>query len=138
MTEQIPTVAPEKKYSMAFFDAQNLYQHAKEAFYDGIDKRYTHPSFDPKKLHTAVAESHGYTPTLTRFYSGIPHISDNEMWGGYWNNRVLALKRSGVNVTTRKLRYHKEDVGTGIITIPQEKGVDIRIALDLMKCTMRK
>jgi len=32
------------------------------------------------------------------------------MWAGYWNNRILALERAGVSVTTRKLRHHDEQV----------------------------
>lgn len=126
-------------YSMAFFDAQNLYRHAREAFEESQSGPYHHPSFDPLKLHRKVAEQFGCKPNLTRFYSGVPHEADNELWGGYWANRKLALTRSGVRVTTRRLRYHREefDDGTSIV-VPQEKGIDIRIALDLVACARRK
>lgn len=129
-----PAVTP-TLYAMAFFDVQNLYRHAWEAF--GGD--YHHPNFDPKKLHHKVAEHFGFEPSLTRFYTGVPVISENEMWAGYWSNRVLALKRAGVYVETRKLRYHVEEFDDGTTaTIAQEKGIDIRIALDLVKCARKK
>jgi hypothetical protein len=52
---------------------------------------------------------------------------------------VIALKRAGVLVTTRKLRYQEELVvdGSGhsrkLVTC-HEKGIDVRLALDLVKC----
>ncbi|MCX7170124.1 MAG: NYN domain-containing protein, partial [Proteobacteria bacterium] len=71
--------------------------------------------------------------------TGIPPLSESEMWSGYWSNRVLALKRSGILVETRKLRYHTETLTDGTIyKVPQEKGIDIRISLDLVSCTRRK
>jgi uncharacterized LabA/DUF88 family protein len=56
---------------------------------------------------------------------------------------VLALKRAGVAVTTRPIRYHTETVanpdGTPReIVTPQEKGVDVRLALDVVSRARRK
>lgn len=126
-------------YSMAFFDVQNLFRHAKTAFQGETEDGYHHPNFDPKKLHDKVARELGYCPNLTRFYTGVPPQSKSEMWSGYWNNRVMALQRMGVFVETRKLRYHNEELENGTVRkVPQEKGIDIRIALDLMKCARKK
>lgn len=82
---------------MAFVDGQNLYQHAKDAF------GHHHPNYDPAKLHAAVCAEHGWTPNLVRFYTGIPSAIETAMWAGYWSNCVLAMKRSGIVVTTRPL-----------------------------------
>jgi len=65
------------------------------------------------------------------------------MWAGYWSNRVLALKRAGVVVTTRPIRYRKQTIqlpdGTEkIVTTPQEKGVDIRLALDVVSLARKR
>lgn len=122
---------------MGFFDVQNLFQHAKAAF------GHYHPNFDPIKLHNAVCEQHGWAPNLVRFYTGVPDPTRDPMWSGYWNSRVIALKRQRVHVTTRKLRYHDKVVehpdGTEeTITIPQEKGVDVRLALDVVKLARAK
>ena len=134
MNNSVPAAKP-ALYSMAFFDVQNLFRHAKEAFGDG----YHHPNFEPLKLHRKVAENFGYKTNLTRFYTGVPPQSESAMWSGYWSNRVLALKRAGVFVETRKLRYHTETFDDGTIKkIAQEKGIDIRISLDLVRCTRKK
>lgn len=125
------------KYAMGFFDAQNLFRHAKDAF------GHIHPNFDPIKLHNAVCAVHGWNANLTRFYTGVPEQRRNRMWAGYWNNRVLALKRAGVHVTTRKLRYHDErmerpDGTVGVMTSVHEKGIDVRLALDIVKLARKK
>jgi uncharacterized LabA/DUF88 family protein len=116
---------------MAFFDGQNLYQHAKEAF------GHHHPNYDPIRLHAAVCDLYGWRPNLVRFYSGVPNAKESPMWTAYWSNRVLAMKRAGIHVTTRPLRYRKEEAydekgQLKAITVPQEKGIDVRLALDVV------
>lgn len=136
---------PATKNAMAFIDGQNLYQHAKAAF------GHHHPNFDPVKLHKAVCVKCGWRATLTRFYTGIPSPAESPMWSGYWSNRVLAMKRAGVVVTTRHLRYRKEEVRNSLgelqldadgmpqtITTPQEKGIDVRLALDLVSLARKR
>ncbi len=122
---------PEIKYAVGFVDGQNLYRHAKDAF------GHHHPNYDPQKLHAAVCAAHGWTPTLVRFYTGVPSAEQSEMWSGYWSNRVLALNRAGVVVTTRPIRYHRQEIelddgSTQEVTTPQEKGIDVRLALDIV------
>jgi uncharacterized LabA/DUF88 family protein len=139
------TDEPAIKNVMAFFDGQNLYQHAKDAF------GHHHPNYDPVKLHKAVYEAKGWRATLTRFYTGVPNAVESPMWTAYWANRVLALKRAGVHVTTRPLRYRRaaiidhngdpvlEDDGQPVVSVtPQEKGIDVRLALDLVSCARKK
>jgi uncharacterized LabA/DUF88 family protein len=136
---------PTTKNVMAFFDGQNLYQHAKDAF------GHHHPNYDPVKLLKAVCTSNGWRPTLARFYTGVPNAKESPMWTSYWSNRVIALKRAGVHVTTRPLRYRKltavdhhgapilDDDGKPVITTtPQEKGIDVRLALDLVSLARTK
>jgi uncharacterized LabA/DUF88 family protein len=136
---------PATKNVVAFIDGQNLYRHAKDAF------GHHHPNYDPIRLHEAVCKSHGWRKTLTRFYTGVPSQLESPMWAAYWSNRVLAMKRVGIHVTTRPIRYHKEAVkdqdgkiilnkdGTPkTITMPQEKGIDVRLALDLVSLARTK
>jgi uncharacterized LabA/DUF88 family protein len=125
------TAEPATKHAVAFVDGQNLYRHAKEAF------GHHHPNYDPLKLHNEICKLHNWKPTLVRFYTGVPDRAHSEMWSGYWSNRVLAMKRAGILVTTRPVRYHQQEIlfddGTKkeVIT-PQEKGVDVRLALDVV------
>lgn len=136
---------PPVKNVMAFIDGQNLYQHAKEAF------GHHHPNYDPVKLHHAVCAAQDWRPTLTRFYTGVPSQIESPMWAAYWSNRVLALKRAGVSVTTRNIRYRKEwlfdkdgepilelDGTHKTVTTPQEKGIDVRLALDLVSLARKR
>ena len=121
----------EKKYAMAFFDGQNLFRHAKDAF------GHYHPNDDPIKLHAAVCAKHGWMPNLVRFYTGVPNAIETRCGRHIGRTEFLALKRTGVAVTTRPIRYHKETVldaegNETVITTPQEKGIDVRIALDLV------
>ena len=122
---------------MAFIDGQNLYRHAKDAF------GHHHPNYDPIKLHAAVCALHGWTPNLVRFYTGVPSAQKDSLWAPYWSNRVIALKRAGVAVTTRPIRYHQEkttepDGSIRVVETPQEKGVDVRLALDVVSRARRR
>ncbi|WP_432787669.1 NYN domain-containing protein [Novosphingobium rhizosphaerae] len=122
---------------MAFIDGQNLYQHAKDAF------GHHHPNYDPIKLHRMVCASKGWTPNLVRFYTGVPSEKESPMWAGYWSNRILAMKRAGIHVTTRPLRYRATKAfdcngQEQEITVPQEKGIDVRLALDIVTCAIKR
>jgi len=123
---------PRDKFAMAFVDGQNLFQHAKDAF------GHFHPNYDLLKLHKAVCDARGWVPNLVRFYTGIPDPRESAMWAGYWSNRILAMKRAGTHTTTRPIRYRKDTVevdGKRVVhTTPQEKGIDVRLALDLVSC----
>ena len=73
----------------------------------------------------------------------MPAASESPMWSGYWSNRVLALKRIGIRVTTRQIRYHRETIAESdgsqrTITVPQEKGIDVRIALDVVRLARKR
>ncbi len=126
---------PQVKRAVAFFDGQNLYRHAKDAF------AHHHPNYDPKKLFEAICNDKGWTESGVRFYTGTPSASKTRLWHGYWSRRLLSLRRNGVLVTSRPIRYRDNEVtlpdGT-VITVetPQEEGIDIRIALDVIRLTL--
>src|ERR1700688_4737420 len=129
---------PAVKRAVAFFDGQNLYRHAKEAF------GHHHPNYDPKKLFAAVCAAHeGWRESGVRFYTGTPSIEKTEMWHGYWSNRLLSMRRSGILVTSRPIRYRVEPItledGSIIdVEVPQEKGIDVRLALDVIRMTFHQ
>jgi uncharacterized LabA/DUF88 family protein len=123
---------PAVKRAVAFFDGQNIYRHAKAAF------GYHHPNFDPIKLTEAICAVHKWQRGGVRFYTGTPEASEDPMWHRYWSNRLLAMSRSGILVTKRVLRYQRETVtlqdGTEkIVTTAHEKGIDVRLALDVVR-----
>ena len=125
--------APAKPRSIAFVDGQNLFNAAKEAF------GYTYPNYDVLKLAQEVASMGDWLLIETRFYSGIPERSDPRH--AFWGNKLSALGRQGVVLFSRSLRYHQEDVtlpdgSTSKARVPVEKGVDIRLALDLVRLAL--
>ncbi len=65
----------------------------------------------------------------TRFYTGIPEPGRNPLWHGFWTNKLHDLRQSGIAVFSRRLRYNRSDPNdTG-----HEKGIDVRIAIDLIR-----
>ena len=121
---------PAIKYAVAFFDGQKLCQHAMAAF------GHYHPNYDPIKLHKAVCDANGWLPNAVRFYTGVPDAIHEPMWAPTWSNRILAMKRAGIITTTRPIRYRTSEVEVAgvreTVVTPQEKGIDVRIALDIV------
>lgn len=123
---------PEQKRAVAFFDGQNLYRHAKTAF------GHHHPNYDPQKLHAAICQKKGWQPSAARFYTGVPKPEYSPQWRRYWERRFLTMSRTGVHVTKRVLQYHQEEKPlpggtTETRNIPREKGIDVRLALDVVR-----
>src|SRR4051812_13921259 len=78
-----------------------------------------------------------------RFYTGTPSASVTPMWHGFWSSKLLALRRAGVLVYSRAIRYREqkitlEDGSARIVLTSQEKGIDIRLALDVMRLALSR
>jgi uncharacterized LabA/DUF88 family protein len=125
---------PTTKRAIAFVDGQNLYHHARAAF------NITHPNYDVLVLARTICQSKGWFFKAVRFYTGTPELADDPMWHNFWTKKLLATKRQGVHVYSRRLRYrNKEIMIDGIprtITVGEEKGIDIRIALDCVSLAL--
>jgi uncharacterized LabA/DUF88 family protein len=122
---------------VAFFDGQNLYHAARAAF------GHTYPSYDVKALAESVCQRQGWELAQVRFYTGVPDPSDNEFWSSFWAAKLLALSRQGVWTFSRPLRYRNQMVrfpdGTAqSVLAAEEKGVDVRIALDVIRLAHRR
>jgi len=121
---------PEMPRAIAFVDGQNLFNAAKEAF------GYDYPNYDVLKLAQEVASGNGWTLIQTCFYTGIPEPKDPRH--AFWSNKLANLGRQGIVLFSRPLRYHFEegtlpDGSTSKVRVPVEKGVDIRLALDVVR-----
>ena len=60
------------------------------------------------------------------------------MWHGYWTRRLTAMRRAGIVVTSRRLRYRVErvrlpDGATHDVPVQREKGIDLRLGLDVVR-----
>lgn len=123
---------PAKKRAVAFFDGQNLYHRAKEVFGHEI------PNYDPKKLFTAICKVQGWLPQGVRFYTGMPKFRKQPKWHKFWRSKLLRMRREGIDVTDPWLHYRPEKIilGDGTIGTKErgcEKGIDVRLALDMVR-----
>jgi uncharacterized LabA/DUF88 family protein len=123
---------PSLKRTIAFVDGQNLFYAAKKAY------GYPYPNYDPKKLATKIASVQGWTLTETHFYTGIPDVTDSAFWNHFWTAKLAVMGTRGIKTFSRSLRYRNQTIrhsdGTATtILVGQEKGIDIRIALDVVR-----
>jgi uncharacterized LabA/DUF88 family protein len=126
---------PIQKRVIAFFDAQNLFHSAKEAF------DYKFPNFDPALLALEIARKKGWDLKQVRFYTGVPDASDNQLWHHFWAAKLAVMGTRGVYSYTRPLRYRNQVIvlpdGTEhTILVGAEKGIDIRLALDMVRLAL--
>ena len=128
---------PDVKRAVSFFDGQNLYHHAKSAF------GHHHPNYDPRRLSGAVCAAQGWTWYGARFYTGTPGAEEQPEWHAYWNRRLLAMRREGITVFSRPIRYrtkqvHRSDGTATEVETAQEKGIDLRLGLDVVGMAYRE
>ena len=101
----------------------------KEAWGDGTrDSPYSYPSFDVEELALQlVAKQSNCSLEQIRFYTGVPSLSLKPFWHKFWTNKLRYLRNNGVKVQTG----HISSGG-------HEKGVDVSIAIDLIKLTYER
>jgi len=120
------------KRAVGFVDGQNLFYAAKKAF------GYPYPNYDPKVLAERIASDRGWTLVETFFYTGISDVVDNPFWNHFWTAKLAVMGTRGIQTFSRALRYRNQTVrlpngGVTTILVGQEKGIDIRIALDVVR-----
>jgi len=123
---------PATKRAIAFVDGQNLFYAAKYAF------GYTFPNYDIPALAEAVCRRSGWALAGIHFYTGIPSVQDDPFWNHFWNAKLAVMGTRGVTTFSRHLRYRNQTVvlpdGTSItVLVGQEKGIDVRLALDVVR-----
>jgi uncharacterized LabA/DUF88 family protein len=129
--QRAAAIEPAIKRAITFIDGQNLFHHAKDSFGFGF------PNYDILKLSEAVCASRNWILSQARFYTGIPDPTDNPKWNQFWTAKLAHMGRQGVHVFSRALRYRNKTIripGAGEYTFlsGEEKGIDVRIALDVI------
>ena len=112
-------------------DGQNLFRAAKQAF------GYTYPNYEVADLASAVARDRAWNLLGSHFYTGVPDALDDAAWSQFWTAKLLQMSRQGVQTFSRALRYRNKVVrladGTQqTVLVGQEKGIDVRLALDVV------
>jgi NYN domain len=128
---------PATKRTVVFIDGQNLFHAAREAF------GYTYPNYDARALAERVCAGQNWQLAQTRFYTGIPDREDDPRWHDFWSAKLAVMGRQGVHVYSRSLRYRNKTVrlpdGTEHTFLTgEEKGIDVRIALDVIRMAHRQ
>lgn len=129
-------VEPQTKRVNAYVDGQNLFHAARRAF------GYTVPNYDIQKLVREIAANHQWVVNRVCFYTGVPDRADNLVWNQFWSGKLSVLGKQGVQVFSRPLRYRNQtqrcpDCGREhTFLVGQEKGVDVRLALDIVRAVL--
>lgn len=125
MPDYLFSSVPASKRLYTFFDCQNLFKTAREAW------GYPYPNFDPIKLSIMIQHKNpDWQLENILIYTGIHHPRKNKFWYSFWTNKLqVAARDPRVTATTRYLKYSNDDGHE----IAREKGIDIKIALDLIR-----
>ena len=123
--------------AVVFVDGQNLFHAAREAY------GYTYPNYDGSVWAEELCAGQGWELRHVRFYTGIPDAGDNARWHLFWTRKLAAMGRRGVVVYSRPLRYRNRTVTLSdgkqhSILTGEEKGIDVRIALDVIRLAHRR
>lgn len=111
--------------TIVFIDGQNLYHLAKNSWAPPGSSHYTYPSYDVEKVaQTLVARVPGRILAETRFYTGVPNASADHFWHGFWTNKLRRMRTLGITVYSGRIN-----------SSGQEKGVDVSLAVDLVRLT---
>jgi uncharacterized LabA/DUF88 family protein len=123
---------PFRKKAIVFIDGQNLFHAIKDSF------GYQYPNYNIKLLADSICKAQGWELKETRFYTGIPDVTDNAFWHHFWTNKLASMGQRGITVFKRKLHYRNQTVSLPngsqhTFLVGQEKGIDVRLAIDVIK-----
>jgi uncharacterized LabA/DUF88 family protein len=116
--------------TIVFFDGQNLYHGAKDAWrvLPAVGhSRYSYPSYDVEQLaEVLVSRISGRVLDQVRFYTGVPdpNLGNSErFWHSFWTRKLRYLINCGIVIYKGRINHG------------QEKGVDVSLAIDLIRLT---
>ena len=74
----------------------------------------------------------------TRYHTGLPSHRISPQWHHFWSAELRRWQAQGVRVYSRPLRYRRrsapDELGRPRVTVVgEEKGVDVRISLDVIQ-----
>lgn len=122
---------------VVFIDYQNAYRAARDAFHDhAVDPHWAgqvHPTA-LGALITRLSGDQGRVLHQVRMYRGLPSSSKDPKGYGAARRQIAAWEKlPRVEVTARPLRYPWDYPATK----PEEKGIDVKIALDFVMMAVR-
>jgi uncharacterized LabA/DUF88 family protein len=112
-----------KRKAIVLIDGQNLFHAAQREF------GYTAPNFDALKIARVLCGRSDSMLHQTRFYSGVPSAAADPWWHAFWANKCCQMERNNITTVTRPLSVHSESGHS----VWAEKGIDLRIGLDMVR-----
>jgi uncharacterized LabA/DUF88 family protein len=130
-----PAGPPERVY--AYIDGANLFNSAKRRF------GYKEPNCDIAKLvRTIVALKPNRINAATYYYIGVPRQDHDQQRHDWWAKKLATIGKLGVKVVRRNLKARDLKIElSGVVHHKSsnlkliEKGIDLRLGLDLVKHT---
>ena len=128
-------LTPPASRAVCFFDLQNLHLSAEEAF--GIKQ-----DIDPVALARHVCAQRGWRCDGIRVYSGAPDPRRELAESRMWNDKRMRMEADSAFVYDRLMQYrdHARNTAEGSALIGmkgKEKGIDLRIGLDIAELAYR-
>jgi uncharacterized LabA/DUF88 family protein len=127
---------------VVFIDYQNVYRSARDVYHDHQADPHWYGQINPQALGEHLAKDSPYDRQLheVRVYRGLPS-SDRDRKGYGAARKQVAAWRALPNVTvfTRPLQYPAGWPNTSLPgEKPNEKGIDVQLALDMAIMAQRK
>ena len=114
--------------TIVLFDGQNLFRSAKATWGPSPSdpsSPYDWPSYDVEKLAQALVSIEPNRRLIEiRFYTGVYRQAVDPPRHAFWTNKLDYLESQGVNVYRGRVNAQR-----------QEKGVDVSLAIDLIRAT---
>jgi uncharacterized LabA/DUF88 family protein len=123
---------PVSKRAIVFFDGQNLFHGVRRLW------GYSFPNYNVLALASLICARESWWLEQARFYTGIPSRQSDPRWHGFWSKKIGYMGKQGVHCFTRPLRYHSDEVvlpdgSRQQVQVGREKGIDVRIAIDVIR-----
>ena len=115
---------------VVFIDYQNVYRRARDAF--GLDRSYVNGQVDPLAVGSRLSNlTTDHELVGVRVYRGMPSPKHDPVGHAAAQRQVARWRESPlVTVITRPLNYRAHGA-------PQEKGIDVQMAVDFVTLAMQ-
>ena len=125
------------KRVVLFVDYQNVYRRARDAFHDHRSDPHWMGQVDPVALGSLIVNSGGNPESQlsqVRIYRGLPDARKDRNGNRAANRQIVAWRRDPlITVNARPFRYPRDYPASP----PQEKGIDVQLALDFAMMAVR-
>ncbi len=100
-------------------------------------------NYDILALVKAVCDREAWELKQTYFYTGMPVLEKDKPRHDFWARKLAVMGRQGIKIFKRNVRYRTKEIrlpggSTLLREIAEEKGIDVRIAIDLMRFAFEK